>query len=275
MLPNPLRHAAQTLFTLACLGTLAACGGGSGTPAAPADDGLVALPSDAEILGKVYAETTQVPPDFYVDDTATVGTAFTLYHVKSQDLDAGAATHHELCTDDFDTAVAWSDAANARRARSGAMLTATETDSWFEFVRSLEGLVDWVGYERVFKCAYLDRSGSDLRSLDGPAGRLNREPRTAAQLKTLSEYLWLFSAHNNPGHAVLASAGSAGETRLQHTLTLAHVAAGAGANGCDRVTVEDWVFDLDVASGELTSTLAEVMRFDARADGGRPSRCAD
>lgn len=274
MTEKPLRTVTRLLHIAALLVMLAACGGSGSEPVAVADDTL-ALPADQEILSKVYADAPQVPAGFHEDRAAQTAAPFTLYHVKTQDLDPDAATHHELCTDDIVTAIEWSDAANARRAHAGVVLSAVETNEYFEVVRTLEGLSDWVGYERVFKCAYVDRSATDLRTPGGPAGRLNRAPRSADELKTLSEYLWQFSTWNNPGHAVLASQGSGAGAALGHTLTLAALTPGAGANGCDRVTVSDWTFDLDVTSGDLLASLTEVMAFDSRHDGVTAQRCAD
>ena len=65
----------------------------------------------------------------------------------------------------------------------------------------------------------LDRTGVELSSADGYAGTFNAQPLDAAALRTLSEYLWHFTAYNNAGHAVVAS-----ESRgagLTHALTIA------------------------------------------------------
>ena len=91
--------------------------------------------------------------------------------------------------------------------------------------------------QRVFRCAYLDRTGVDLAAADGFAGSLNARPLDAAALRDLVEYLWLFTSYNNAGHAVLASEASL--PGPAHTLTLASLERAAGG-ACDRVTVRDW-----------------------------------
>jgi hypothetical protein len=63
-------------------------------------------------------------------------------------------------------------------------------------------------------------SHRDLRSPEGDAGRFNQRPLTAAELRTLSEYLWLFTSYNNFGHAVLKSNGATNATALTHTLII-------------------------------------------------------
>ncbi len=61
---------------------------------------------------------------------------------------------------------------------------------------------------RVFKCEYLDRSGTDLRVDTGAAGAMNQRPLTATELEALSEYLWQFTMFNNSEYAVESSSGS-------------------------------------------------------------------
>lgn len=271
---SPPRLISLTLVSLTFL-VLTACSSDNGQEKSVATSEFgAALPDDAQILTKVYAPAVSVPADFYVDPTAAITTPHTLHHVKSTDLDPTQAVPYELCSDDFDTAVAWSEAASVNRVNSGPLVTTSQTTEYFEFVRLLDALPEWSAYERIFKCTYVDRSGADLRAGSGPAGRLNRQPLSPEDLTTLVEYLWQFSAYNNAGNAVLTSTAFDDVDGPGHTLTLASLRSGAGAvNGCDQVTVWDWTFVVDRDTGTLTSERQTLTQFDSRNDNGAPERC--
>ncbi len=140
----------------AVLGLFAACSGGSGSGAGvgPQPTGNLALPSDEEILSMVYSDTYRTPPDFYTDPRSLMVEATTIHHIRNttgmsaEELPDDPAPY-ELCTDDFDQALGWSEADNAGRTVSGALVDTVETARYFEFVRTLNGLPDWLGYGRI------------------------------------------------------------------------------------------------------------------------------
>ena len=150
-----------------------------------------------------------------------------------------------------------------------ADLVETNEDArYFEFGRSRPGDPQFYLRARVFKCAYLDRSSADLRAATGPAGRLNQRPLTAAELQTLSEYLWQFTQYNNFGHIVLKSSGDATSAGLSHTLHLASLSRGGVSAACDRISVIAWRHDLDAATGAVELNVETLWTFGARENAG-------
>ena len=79
------------------------------------------------------------------------------------------------------------------------------TARYFELGRVPRGDPSRYVRMRVLRCAYLDRTGVELSMTDGYAGTLHERPLDAAALRSLSEYLWLFTTYNNAGHVVVAS----------------------------------------------------------------------
>ena len=78
----------------------------------------------------------------------------------------------------------------------------------FEIVRVPRADMTAMVRHRVFRCDYLDRSNTDLRTDTGAAGSMNQRPLTADELEKLSEYLWQFTMFNNSDYAVESSARS-------------------------------------------------------------------
>ena len=79
----------------------------------------------------------------------------------------------------------------------------------FEIVRVPRADVSAMLRHRVFRCDYLDRSNTDLRTDAGAAGSMNQRPLTAVELEELAEYLWQFTMFNNSDYAVESSSTSA------------------------------------------------------------------
>ncbi|HUQ53735.1 MAG TPA: hypothetical protein VM692_16015 [Gammaproteobacteria bacterium] len=232
---------------------------GSSTALAPADE-AVAL--------ALYAGGPRTPAGFSTDPVPPGYAQVTTYQVKSSQLATPAATTFELCTDDWSTALAWSEEV-AAQANPYLDLVANDTTArYFEFGRVPRGTTDRYVRQRVFRCAYLDRAAVDLAAGAGNAGMLNARPLDAAALRDLAEYLWLFTSYNNAGNAVLAT-----ESVLPgpaHVLTLASLERGAS---CDRVTVREWAHSADAATGALQLSNSVVREFGVRETGGALAAC--
>jgi hypothetical protein len=255
-----------TLVLLLC-----ACGGGSGgsgssseVPPNPALAAGVTL-SNVQIAANLYADIARTPVDFYAEPLPQSQQYIATSHLKNVDL-GEAGTPHELCTDDWNQALAWSEAAAQRSPQYRALVANEANERYFQFDRVSGSQPQLYQRGRIFHCAYLDRSGVDLQQLQGQAGQLNLRPIAAADLKLLSEYLWRFTNYNNFGHAVLRSSAEAGGGALRHSLIIANLQqASVVANGCDQISVESWTHAVDNNSGALTRSVSNLWSFGARA----------
>jgi hypothetical protein len=260
---------------------LSACGGGGSdssapTPTASAPPRAVTQ-SDLEIAQSVYGAGPRTPVGFYNDPAPTGHDYVSTMHLKNSDVDAAAVAPQplfELCTDDWNQALAWSEL-GAENAPQYADLVETNDDPrFFEFGRVRQGEPTFYIRARVFKCAYLDRAAANLRASAGPAGKLNRRPLTATELRDLSEYLWQFTKYNNVGYAVLESSGSSTSTTLSHTLHIGVLARGGISGSCDRVDVLAWRHTLDTTTGTLQLEVTTLWSFGARDSAGAVALCA-
>ena len=242
---------AYALLPVAAACLLLGCGGGGGESAAPAP-AVVANPgtawgltqSNLEIATALYADNARIPADFYQEPLPQGQQVISTTHIKNVDVGA-AGTPHEMCTDDFNQALAWSEAAATRAAQYRPLVATDGNERYFEFDRVSSADPQLYQRGRIFHCSYVDRSSVDLQQVQGVAGSLNIRPLSASDLKQLSEYLWRFTTYNNFGHAVLRSMGDSVAGGMRHTLYVANLQSDGISVGCDRVTVEAWAHTVD------------------------------
>lgn len=279
--------ARRIALAAACsLALLAGCGGGgggsaSGTASASPSGGAGGATSgnaaQLAIAQKVYDGTPRVPAGFYTDPElpGVQGTVATT-HLKNSDVSAQAATlRHELCTDDFGQAIAWSEMRAAAQPVYADMVQTDGNGRWFEIVRVPRNDVSSRQRHRVFRCTYVDRTGTDLQTDSGSAGLVNARPLTATELRTLSEYLWQFTPYNNADHVALESrSGSgAGANEIRHVIEMGRLTRASSAGQCDRIDVLDWTHALRTDTGAMTRQLSTTQTFRARRVNGIVELC--
>ena len=164
--------------SLLSLALLAACGGGGasgGSVAAPASVPPVTgstrpvTQSDLEIAELAYTDATRVPVGFRIEPARYTGNYATLAHLRSTDLDPATARPYEVCTNDFATALAWSESVATARPVYGDLVENNATPLYHEFVRRLRTTPARDAIDRVYRCDYVDRSDVDLRLASGSA----------------------------------------------------------------------------------------------------------
>lgn len=258
---------------------LASCGGGGGSAAPSSPASAASRPvdqSDLQIAQGIYSGGARTPTDFYSDPAPSGHTYVSTAHLKNADVDAGATSAqplYELCTNDWNQALAWSET-SAQSAAQYANLVETNDDArYFEFGRIRAGTPDFYVRSRVFKCTYVDRSAANLRISAGPAGQLNQRPLTATDLRMLSEYLWHFTPYNNFGHVVLKSIGASTSSGLAHTLYIGNLTRNGLSSTCDRIDVITWRHTVD-SNGQLHLDLQTLWSFGARESAGAAQICS-
>jgi hypothetical protein len=235
-----------------------------------------AMPSDEEILAKVYDNSYQWPDNFYMDERADTPGSYTFYHVKD------ASLSYELCTDEYYQALEWEAADNDSRVVSGYYVGSYENERYFEFIRELSyasGVGNVAeptspGFARVFKCNYVNRDGVDRNLRNGYAGTLNVKPLSREDIRTFTEYMWQFAFFWPAKKKVLESITAEAGHAFQQTLLLA-LATSQGTGRCDLIEVVDWVFSVDKASGQISKAFKPLYTMRAHLASGVPQKCED
>jgi hypothetical protein len=264
-----LRHA----YAIALLAVLSGCGGGSNEAAAPEPVNTRPIAqSDLEIAQMLYVDSRRTPQGFYQETSPPVQGYVATLHLKNTDLPAATTGQYELCTDDWNTALGWSDQA-ATGAQASNLVETNTTAQYYEFGRVRAGTPQAYIRARVYRCSYLDRSAVDLLNPSSVAGQFNQRPLTTSELQQLSEYLWQFTPYNNFGNAVLKSSGAVATGSVQHTLIIAALTNAATSGGCDHIHVGGWTHSVNTQIGALTLTLRPLWDFGARRNAGVVELC--
>jgi hypothetical protein len=281
------------ILGILALTTLVACGGGGGggssgsaaaaasppapqsasVPSAPAaSPAPAAAPSaaaaDLSLAARLYKGDERTPSGFDVEQRpASVTGTLSTRHLRNTDFAGGpqaAGPVYEVCTNDMAQALAWSESLATWHGQYSDMVEVRSDDHLFEVIRVPRADVTAMLRHRVFKCDYLDRSGSDLRTDGGAAGAMNQRPLTAGELESLAEYLWQFTIFNNSDHAVESSTRSTDGTLLTHTIRMGQLVRGVNGS-CDTVQLVDWTHTMNPVDGTLTRTLSNVRSYKTKS----------
>jgi hypothetical protein len=271
LLTRAIPFSLRCYYAITLLAVLTGCGAGGndvGTPTAI--NTRPVTQTDLEIAQLLYVDNRRIPQGFYQETAPTVQGYVTTSHLKNTDV-AAATSQYELCTDDWNTALAWSEQAATGTQASNLMET-NATARYYEFGRVRAGTPQGYIRARIYRCSYLDRNTVDLRNLNNVAGSFNQRPLNIAELQQLAEYLWQFTPYNNYGNAVLKSSGTTTSSSLQHTLIIASLATTTNST-CDRVSVVGWTHDANAQTGALALTTQTLWEFGARRNAGIVEMC--
>jgi len=278
----------NVILTLTCALTLVACGGGGGggggssaasssapsqpassptPPPAAASPAPSTSAADLVLADRLYKGDARTPAGFDVESRPSnvVGTLSTR-HIKNTDLATGPqalSPTYEVCTNDMAQAMDWSERQATWNGQYSDMVEVRSDAHMFEVVRVPRADVTAMLRHRVFRCDYLDRSGTDLRNDAGSAGSMNQRPLTAVELKSLTEYLWQFTTFNNVDYAVQSSASSASGATLVQTIRMGELVRGA-AGSCDTVQILDWTHTMNASDGSLSRAVSLVRTFQVK-----------
>jgi hypothetical protein len=277
--------------------TLAACGGGGGGGAdtsAPASTSANAAPAptastpastqpstsaaDLALADRLYKGDARTPAGFDVESRPSnvLGTLSTR-HLKNTDLVSGAQSANsptfEVCSNDMAQVIEWSERQATWNGQYSDLVEVRSDARMFEVVRVPRADVTAMLRHRVFRCDYLDRSGSDLRNDAGSAGAMNQRPLNAVELESLAEYLWQFTIFNNSDYAVESSSRSMTGGALVQTIRMGQLVRGSGG-ACDTVQLMDWTHTMNAADGTITRALSNVRTFKVRSSGGVSESCS-
>jgi len=280
---------ARSFALLLSVMALTACGGGGGAASSPANSQPPSLPppvsleapsssaADLALADRLYKGDARTPAGFDVEARpSNVTGVISTRHLKNTDLAAGPqamSTTYELCTNDMAQAIDWSERQATWQGQYSDLVEVRSDARLFEVLRVPRADVNAMIRHRVFRCDYLDRAGSDLRSDSGAAGLMNQRPLNAGELEKLAEYLWQFTLFNNSDYAVQSSASSTNGNSIVHTIHMGQLIRG-DSGGCDTVQLVDWTHILNAADGSLTRSLSNGRSFKVRGAAGSVESCA-
>jgi len=266
--------------------TLVACGGGGGSastsapasvssqpasappPAPVANTPAATVSADLSLADRLYKGDARTPAGFDIETRpANVLGTLSTRHIKNTDLATGPqamSPTFELCTNDMAQAIEWSERQASWNGQYSDLVEVRSDAHVFEVVRVPRSDVTAMIRHRVFRCDYVDRSGTDLHSDAGAAGNMNQRPLTAGELQKLAEYLWQFTMFNNADYAVESSTTATNSNGVVHTIRMGQLIRGA-AGTCDTVQISDWTHTMNAGDGALNRALTAVRTFKVKS----------
>ena len=142
----------------------------------------------------------RTPDDFYHEESSSDLFA-SISHVKNIGIlpldNRSGLSVYELSSDDFVEAMTWDEQATVYQPLYSQLVANSETDLYYQFTRVNPDLPEFVDISRVFKADILNRAGVDRSDEDGEyQGKITLTDMTAAAVKQVVEYLWMFSFSN-------------------------------------------------------------------------------
>jgi len=259
--PRLIRSIQILLTGLAAL-LLSACGSSSGSSSA----GNSAESTEMVIANALYFDK-RTPADFYKENFQD-DTFYSVSHVKNTSLlpvvDRAGLAVHELASNDFTEAMTWSDKAAEYQPSYQQLADNTETKLYFQFTRFDPASPQFINMHRVFKASVLDRNGVD-RSDENASykGRITMSNPTAADIKLIIEYLWMFTLSNNYRNAVLESYTTETDTEFVHIMKQARLNLNY-SGGCDDVEVYEVRYRVPKDSGFIWKEKVLTETFSAK-----------
>jgi hypothetical protein len=271
---------------------LVACGGGgggassspssasppqnAGGPSQPVTPPPSTSAADLSLAARLYKGDERTPSGFDVESRpASVTGTLATRHLRNTDFATGPqgiSPTYEVCTNDMAQAIQWSEQMSSWNGQYSDLVDVRSDAQKFELVRVPRADVTAMVRHRVFRCDYLDRSGSDLRADSGAAGSMNQRPLTATELEALTEYLWQFTLFNNADYAVESSTSSGDGAVITHTIRMGQLVR--GANGaCDAVQLVDWTHTMNATDGTLTRAVSNGRSYKVKNSAGIAESC--
>lgn len=253
----------RVLLTGVVVLTLSACGSGG----ADTSSNVSSQKSTEMVIANALYFDKRTPANFYKENFQN-DTFYSVSHVKNTSLlpvpDRTGLAVHELASNDFTEAMTWSDKAAEYQPSYQQLAANSETMLYYQFTRFDPAAPQFTNIHRVFKASVLDRNGVD-RSDENASykGRITMPNPTAADVKLIVEYLWMFTLSNNYRNAVLESYTTETDTAFVHIMKQARLNLNYNG-GCDDVKVYEVRYTVAKDSGFIWKEKVLIDSFSAK-----------
>lgn len=247
--------------------SLSSCGVSSEVSGANVPSSSLNVSNEMVIANVLYSDI-RTPDDFY-QEVETAGTFGSISHVKNINLLINdGLPDYELTSNDFVEAMDWDEQAAASQVLYDQLVDVSQTDLYFQFTRVNPTFPEILHSSRVFKADILDRFGVDSADEESVfKGRITKVGVTAADVKLIVEYLWMFTFSNNYRNAIVESYTVEGINEFIHTMTQAELNF-SYSQSCDTIDLYEVSYTVSKATGNITRDKVLDSTFNAKLTNG-------
>lgn len=198
-------------------------------------------------------------PDGFSTEDFSAGSPYYENTISIYPLQERGSSWFELCTNDYNQALAWSEASSRNSAYYRDLVSQRETEKFFEFRRVYAARPTDAILSRVHKSSYLDRSEFDRLHKGHVLGRFQVRPVTKQNVKELIEYLW-YVDKDEIGTKVLSTSISESTYIVEYMMQELDVTYGDWGVR-DEIVVTNSSYRVDKTSGLMNYTQEVVRRI--------------
>jgi hypothetical protein len=217
--------------------------------------------ADDEIIQKAYSHYS-LPQWFSTEDFNSVSPYYE-NTISIYPLAERGTSWFELSTNDYNQALAWSEASSRNSAYYRDLVSQRETEKFYEFTRVYAAHPNDAILSRVHKSSYLDRSEFDKLHKGSVLGRFQVRPVTMKNVKELIEYLWCVDNNYDVGTGVLSTSMSENTMYVDYLLQEYDLVYGDWGMH-DNIIISDAVFRVEKASGLIAYSRHMVRTIEGR-----------
>lgn len=158
------------------------------------------LISDQELIDLIYSDYKYYD-GFYNEPERRNS----IYFENTSSIREYSSTRKYICTNDYATALEWSERSARSRSYYWAFYAFRENEKYFEFTRIAVNTLKDTLLCRIYKCDYLDPSMEERSAERWIIGTFNKRPITAANSLELVEFINYIGSYNIGGKKYIAN----------------------------------------------------------------------
>jgi hypothetical protein len=230
-----------------------------------ADESLQSLPSDDAIQELVYSDY-KVPSGFYTADFINASP----YYENTISVTPNDKRHFppatQLCAEDYATALTWSEDSAHHSAYYRDLVSTSENDMYYEFVRKYSLRPRDAILSRVYKCSYFVPAPYGWAQDEGAEtiGTLKKKPIDLTTVSNFVQYLWYVKNYNLGGAKVLSIKSQELPESILVRLTHLNVVYAGDRGGIDIIRVKHTDYSVSKSVGRIQANTTIVKKLYGR-----------
>ena len=167
-----------------------------------------------------------------------------------------------LCTDNYNTALNWSEMSSNNSSYYRELISTSENEKYFEFVRVRESNNADILLSRVYKCSYFDPTfEEEVNDSTWILGTFNKQGINEENCLELIEFLYFITSYNSSGTQYIFSQTC--ESTDYIYVYIYNVGLSRGDwNMKDKISLRKYTNTIDKKTGKVTKYMTLIKQID-------------